>query len=88
MRAWREDNNHQLQVDPLSMGASRATLFSESGQVCDVSSEFVDPVGPHVLLFRMPVGMLMPGHAYFLRLHVVGADETDYGETDFALATT
>jgi hypothetical protein len=83
-----EGDDRQLMLVPLSMANSRATLFAEKVQVADVPSQFDDPAGTHVLMFRLPTGLLFPGHAYFLRIHIVGADDTDYGTAEFAMGTT
>lgn len=87
-RVWLEDSVHGLLAAALSKANSSIELVSESGQVWTATSEFDDPVGAHVLLFRIPEILLYPGHSYFLRAAVVGEDSTNYGSADFAVGTT
>lgn len=88
VRVWTEDAERSLLVDELSMDESGVELVSETGQRWAAKSEFEDPAGRHVLLFRMPQVQLMPGHAYFLRVSVVRSDGYYCGTADFAMGTT
>ena len=82
IRAWLEDDEHGYIEEVLDKN-STVTLIDEYGAERTVKSEFTDPVGPHVLLFRIPAVLLFPGHAYFLRVQIVG-----YGTAEFAMGTT
>ena len=88
VRAWVEDQSGELLPVPLSMANSVVGLYSENVKIAEVPSQFEDPAGTHVLLFRLPTGLLYPGHAYFLRVHLVTSDGITLGVAEFAMGTT